>query len=163
LFLIPMLLRSTAPERQIPGTPALLIKLHSIACLFTHKPSGWSSYYVQIQPEGSPLWVTLDQRELFPLEPFGRRTRMHRLLIAWNAKPSRKTEHMARWIIERQLELHPDQPRPAAIRFTRTWMIPSRDAPPQQGWQHPDWHEVPPTRRRVIVSYAVDELLMEAP
>jgi hypothetical protein len=161
LFLIPMVLRSTVVQRPLPGSPALLDKLHNIACLFTHKPDGWGSYYVQVQRADSPAWQTIDQAELFPLEPFGRRTRMHRLLGAWRAKPSRRTEDMARWILLRLVELHPDDPAPVALRFTRAWMIPSRDEPPQQGWVHPDWFEVPPKRRSVIVTYTVDELFTE--
>ncbi|MFO7562113.1 MAG: hypothetical protein R6X02_05690 [Enhygromyxa sp.] len=161
LFWIPMLLRSTVLERPVPGTPALLTKLHEIACLFTHKPSGWSSYYVQVQQGELPVWRTLDQSELFPLEPFGRRTRMHRLLAAWQAKPGPRTEDMARWIVLRWTELHPEDPALVAIRFTRTFMVPSRDEPPQRGWEHPDFYEVPPARRRVIASYRVDELFAE--
>lgn len=162
LFLIPMFLRSTVADAPLPRFPALLVKLQNIACLFTHKPEGWSSYYVQARTRHSRLWQTLDQAELFPLQPFGRRSRMHRLLVAWGAEPSAKTEDMARWIVKRQIELRPNDPRPAEIRFARAWMIPSRDDPPQQGWRHPNWREVPPQRRRVIVSYDVDELLGEA-
>lgn len=161
LFLIPMFLRSTVGDAPLPRFPAVLLKVQTIACLFTHKPDGWSSYYVQVRAQDSPLWQTLEQAELFPLQPFGRRTRMHRLLAAWGAKPSAKTEDMARWIIARQLELHPNDPRPVELRFTRTWMIPSRDEPPRAGWRHPEWTEVPPQRRRVIVSYRVDDLLKE--
>jgi hypothetical protein len=155
LFLLPMVLRSTVFQRPLPGSPALLEKLHNIACLFTHKPTAWSSYYVQIQQADTPIWQTVEQAELFPLEPFGRRTRMHRLLAAWHAKPSGRTEDMARWIVQRWMTLHPDEPAPVAIRFTRAWTIPSRDEPPQHGWMHPDWFEVPPTRRRVIVTYTI--------
>lgn len=161
LFLIPMVLRATVLPRPLPGTPALLDKLHNIACLFTSKPNGWSSYHVQIQRADTLAWQTLDQAELFPLEPFGRRSRMHRLLAAWNAKPSRRTEHMARWILTRWLELHPDELPPIAIRFTRAWTFPSRDQPPQHGWVHPDYFEAPPKQRKVIVSYSVDQLLAE--
>jgi hypothetical protein len=162
LFLIPMLLRSTVLQGPLPHSPALLTKLHNIACLFTKKPEGWSSYYVQIQRHETPIWETVDQAELFPLEPFGRRTRMHRLLAAWQGKPGPRTEDMARWVVLRWVQLHPEQPTPVAIRFARAWMIPSRDDPPEHGWQHPDWFEVPPNRRRVIVRYAVDELFAEA-
>jgi hypothetical protein len=161
LFLVPMVARSTVHLAPLPGSPALLSKLHAIACLFTHKPDGWSSYYVQVRHSGRTHWETLDQAELFPLQPFGRRTRMHRLLAAWKAKPSAKTKDMARWIIERHAALHPDEPLPEAIRFGRAWVIPSRDAPPQRGWRHPTWLEIPPKRRRVIVVYLVDELLDE--
>lgn len=162
-FLIPMLLRSTVVAGPLPYSPALLTKLHNIACLFTHKPDGWSSYYVQLQSPDTLAWQTVDQSELFPLQPFGRRTRMHRLLAAWHAKPGPRTEDMARWIVWRWTELHPDQPTPLGLRFTRSWMHPSRDAPPQHGWEHPDWFEVAPKQRRIIVTYTLDELFMEGP
>lgn len=162
VLLIPIVVRSTVPELA-PRKPETLAKLHAIACLFTHKPEGWSSYYVQVRYPGRTHWETLDQAELFPLQPFGRRTRMHRLLAAWQAKPGARTEDMARWILARHAALHPELPAPAYLRFARTWMIPSREAPPQAGWRHPEWLEVPPQRRRVIVTYRVSELLGQEP
>jgi hypothetical protein len=159
--LLPILARSTVHPDPLPGSPGVLDKLHAIACLFTKKPEGWSSYYVQVRYGDRVGWDTLEQAELFPLQPFGRRTRMHRLLVAWNAKPSRKTKDMARWIVERHAELHPERPLPEAIRFTRAWMIPSRDSPPQHGWRHPEWHETSPRSRKVIVEYDVAQLLAE--
>ena len=163
LFFVPLVLRATVFEGPLPGSPALLTEVHNIACLFTHKPQGWSSYYVQLQDPASQRWTTLDQAELFPLQPFGRRTRMHRLLVAWEAKAGPRTEDLARWIVARWTELHPDRPPPGAIRFTRTWTIPSRDAPPAHGWVDPAWEEVPPQRRRIIATYAVADLFAEAP
>jgi hypothetical protein len=159
--LLPILARSTIHQAPLPGSPDLLDKLHAIACLFTQKPDGWSSYYVQVRYPDRMAWETLEQSELFPLQPFGRRTRMHRLLVAWRAEPSRKTRDMARWILVRQTELHPERPPPDAIRFTRAWMIPSRDEPPQHGWQHPKWEQTSPQTRRVIVEYAVADLLAD--
>jgi hypothetical protein len=161
--LLPILARSTVHPEPLPGSPQILDKLHAIACLFTKKPSGWSTYYVQVRYPDRMSWETVEQSELFRLQPFGRRTRMHRLLVAWQAKPGRKTEDLARWIVARHTELHPERPSPSSIRFTRAWMIPSRDAPPQHGWQHPDWHETSPRSRRVIVEYDVAELLAEDP
>lgn len=163
LFLIPMALRSTLRygEPPLSVTPQVLAKLHNIACLFTTKPEGWSSYYVQVRYPGRRSWDTLEQDELFGLQPFGRRTRMHRLLVAWNAKESRKTEDLARWIVTQHAARHPDEALPEAIRFARAWMIPSREVPPERGWRHPDWLEIPPKRRRVIAVYLVDDLVDE--
>ena len=161
LLLLPMVLRATAHPAPLPLSPPLLTKLHSIACLFTHKPEAWGSYYVQVLNPGALRWQTLDQSELFPLQPFGRRTRMHRLLVAWRAEPGPKTEDMARWILARHAALHPDAPTPEALRFARAWTIPSRAKPPQHGWRHPTWLEVPPKRRRVIVTYRASDLLAE--
>jgi hypothetical protein len=157
--LLPILARSTISPAPLPGSPQLLDKVHSIACLFTRKPDGWSSYYVQVRYPDRMVWETVEQSELFSLQPFGRRTRMHRLLVAWQAKPDRRTADLARWIVVQHGERHPERPLPVAIRFTRAWMIPSRDAPPQHGWQHPDWQDTSPRSRRVIVEYDVAELL----
>jgi hypothetical protein len=159
--LLPVLVRSTVHTAPLPGTPELLDKVHALACLFTKKPEGWSSYYVQIRYPDRMAWETVEQAELFPLQPFGRRTRMHRLMVAWQAKPSPKTQDLARWIVVRQVERHPERPPPDAIRFTRAWMIPSRDEPPQHGWQHPKWDETSPRTRRVIVEYAIADLLAD--
>ncbi len=158
-FVIPMLLRATVPDRPLPGTPRLLAKLHDITCLFPTKPSGWSSYYVQVMAPGDKQWTTLDQSELFPLQPFGRRTRMHRYLVAWGAKPGRRTADMARWILERWSLLHADEIQPIAIRFTLAWMVPSRARPPEHGWVQPEWMYVPVNQRRVIATYTREELL----
>lgn len=159
LLLVPVVIRSTVHPKPLPGFPPLLTKLCSISCLFTHKPDGWSSYYVQVRYPGHPRWESLDQSELFPLEPFGRRTRMHRLLGAWKAKGGPRTEDMARWVLKRHAELHPEGPRPEAVRFARSWQIPDPERPPQGHWRHPTWLEAPPQRRRVIATYRASDLL----
>jgi hypothetical protein len=158
-FLIPLLLRASVLERPLPGTPRVLAKLQDIACLFPVKPNGWSSFYVQVLYPGDKQWTTLDQAELFPMQPFGRRTRMHRYLIDWDAKPSRRTADMARWVLERWAVLHPDAAQPLAIRFAHAWVYPRRDAPPEHGWVHREWLYTPVNQRRVIVTYAREELL----
>jgi hypothetical protein len=158
-FLIPMLLRATVVQRPLPGTPRLLAELHRIACLFPDKPKGWSSYYVQVLYPDHKQWSTLDQSELFPLQPFGRRTRMHRYLVAWGAKPGKRTADMARWILERWAVLHEDEIQPVAIRFTQAWTFPSREHPPEHGWVQPEWIYTPSNQRRVIVTYTREELL----
>lgn len=158
LLWLPMMARSSCHPAPLPGTPQLLAKLHAIACLFTHKPEGWSSYDVQVRYPGRVQWDSLDESDYFRLQPFGRRTRLHRLFVAWQAEPSTKTKHLARWLLARHEQLHPEGPQPEAIRFARAWMIPSADAPPQHGWRHPSWLEVPPRNRRVFVTYTADEL-----
>ena len=159
LLLLPILVRSTVHPQPLPGVPKLLNKVCSITCLFTHKPNGWSTYYVQARYPGRQSWETLDQAAFFPLKPFGRRTRMHRLLGAWQAKGGPQTRDMARWVLLRHGELYPDEPQPVAIRFSRSWSFPDPEDPPQQGWRHPTWLEVSPKRRRVIASYRASELV----
>ncbi|MEM9458744.1 MAG: hypothetical protein AAGF11_31495 [Myxococcota bacterium] len=161
LLLVPVVLRATVHPAPLPGLPSWLSKLSNIACLFTYKPEGWDSYYVQVRYPGHERWQTLDQAELFPLQPFGRRTRMHRLLSVWRAQAGARTQDMARWILRRHAQLHPEAPPPEAIRLGRTWSFPDPERPPSAGWRHPAWAEVPPERRRVIASYRRSELLVE--
>jgi hypothetical protein len=159
LFWLPMLARSTVLHAPLPGSPAVLNKLHAIACLFTDKPQAWNTYFVQVRYDARNVWVDLDVSESFSLEPFGRRTRMHRLLVAWQPKPSKKHEELARWLLVREAVLHPDRPQPIAIRFARGWTIPDPEHPPQHGWRAPTWLELPPRNRRVFATYTRDELL----
>lgn len=157
-FLIPMVLRATVLERSPPGTPRLLAELHRIACLFPVKPDRWNSYYVQVLYPGDKQWTTLDQSELFPLQPFGRRTRMHRYLVAWKTE-GKRTADMAEWILERWAVLHDDEIQPVAIRFALAWTIPSREHPPEHGWVQPEWLYIPVKHRRIIATYTAEELL----
>ncbi|EDM76243.1 hypothetical protein PPSIR1_42246 [Plesiocystis pacifica SIR-1] len=160
VLLIPMGMRATL-QRGLPGN-WVLAKLHNIACLFPRKPQGWSSYYIQARFADGVRWETLDQAELFPMQPFGRRTRYHRLMVDWGAKAGPRTEELARWVVLEWMARHPDEAPPEKVRFSRTWIIPEPgDPPPEKGWSHPRWEEVPARRRRVIATYAVAELFAE--
>ncbi len=158
IFLLPMLQRAIVPSLTWKGWPSGLADVQNIACLFSYKPKVYNSYYAQIRRERSTVWETVDQRELFPLQPFGQRTRMHRLLAAWGAKGSRKTKHLAKWILQQEEILHPEGDPIAEVRLTRAWMTPELGKPPQGHWQHPSWERVSPRQRTVIASYTKEEL-----
>lgn len=153
LFWTPLLYRATSGSGKLPGTPRLLSDMQSLSCLFSEKPNGWSFFYVQAQYPGQTSWTTLDQRELFPLEPFGYRTRLHRYLMAWKRKPNKGTEEAAMWIFGRYEQLHPELPQPQYIRFAWSWTVPDANDPPTGRWKIPEWNSLRADRRKVIGAY----------
>lgn len=154
LFLIPMFYRAAVHPKPLPMFGRLMSDLQALSCLFSEKPNGWAFFYVQVRYAGDEHWTSIDQSELFPLEPFGHRTRLHRLLQAWNRKPGRGTEEVARWFFDRWEQLHPDEAQPEQMRLAWSWTVPSADQPPRGEWAIPDWNGLRADRRRVIAVYA---------
>lgn len=148
LWLIPMVWHGAVNRRPLPGEPRLLHECHDIACLFTERPTSWNSYYVQVRGV-TPGWQTLDIREYFPMEPFGRRSRLHRLLLAWGPERELGRAEAARYIFARHRELHPGR-QPSELRFVWTWTAPSSDRPPEGAWQPPPVEQLPANRMRIL-------------
>lgn len=154
-LITPMLWRGAIEPKHGPlrACPPVLADLHNLSCLFSVKPQGWAMFYVQGRRDGDPAWTTLDHREVYRLEPFGHRTRMHRYLQAWSRKKGKATREMADHFFVRWDELHPDEPPLDEIRFTWTWHDPKVEEPPQGAWSPPPWEKVPPNKRRVIARH----------
>jgi hypothetical protein len=153
LFLLPMFYRAIVSPKPLPVYGRFLSDLQALSCLFSYKPNGWAFFYVQVRYAGDEHWTTVDQSELFPLEPFGHRTRLHRLLQAWDRKPGRGTEEVADWFFDRWATLHPDEPQPEQMRLAWSWTVPDPAQPPQGEWRTPDWNGLRADRRRVIAVY----------
>lgn len=150
LLWAPMMYRAAIDSRPISWMPKLLSDLQALSCLFSEKPNGWAFFYVQVQYPGERSWTTVDQDELFPLEPFGHRTRLHRLLQAWDRKPGKRTDEVAAWFFQRWQQLHPDEQQPQFVRLAWSWTVPDPDDPPQGRWEIPPWHSLRADRRKVI-------------
>ena len=150
LFLLPMMYRAVINPRPLPGTPRLFADLQALSCLFSYKPNGWAFFYIQVRYPGEQSWTTLDNEELFPLEPFGYRTRLHRLLQHWKRKPGKGPDEFAAWFFPRWEQLHPDEEQPQYVRLAWSWHVPDAAHPPQGRWRIPDWNSLRADRRRVI-------------
>lgn len=150
LFWAPMLYRAAFHANPIPKMPRLLSDVQALSCLFSEKPNGWAFFYVQVQYPGRRSWDTVDQAELFPLEPFGHRTRLHRLLQAWDRKPGKRTDEVAAWFFKRWEQLHPDEVQPQFVRLSWSWIVPEAGNPPEGEWKIPPWHSLRADRRKVI-------------
>ena len=150
LWLVPVLWHGAVSKRRLPGEPAVLHDCHNIACLFTERPSSWNTYYVQIRGRGRPDWQTLEIAEYFPMQPFGHRTRLDRLLTSWGPGRARGREEVAAYVFARHRRLHPERRQPDELRFVWTWTAPQVDRPPEGAWQPPPVEKLAANRMRVL-------------
>jgi hypothetical protein len=142
--------------RRPPLVPNRLCDLATISCLFTHAQPVWNAYYVHVQTrEGGP-WVELDETEAFAMQPFGHRTRMHRFLVEWGDRGDRGREELARFLVRRQIELHPEAPRPLALRFVWAAVVVDAEHPPQGAWRKPALRELPANAVRILSEHRFD-------
>ncbi len=148
-WLVPVLWHGAVSQRRLPGEPRLLHDCHDIACLFTKRPPSWNSYYVQFRG-ATPDWQTVDVHEYFPMEPFGKRSRLHRYLVDWGPERERGRAEVAAYMFRRHRELHPERRQPDELRFIWTWTAPRSDRPPEGAWQPPPVESLPANRMRVL-------------
>ncbi|MBL9102707.1 MAG: hypothetical protein JNL82_17305 [Myxococcales bacterium] len=145
----PVLWHGAVSQRRLPGDPQWLHGCHDVACLFSDRPAAWNTYYVQVRFAGGP-WQAFDVAPFFAMEPFGYRTRMHRMLIQWGDRHEERRAELAAWLLARYRALYPEAPQPVALRFAYTWTVPRADAPPQGRWRPPRIEDVAPNRLRVL-------------
>lgn len=106
---------------------AYAIKLnyfYNISCLFLHRHGAWYNEYIEVLPGNSPDWVQLPDEDFSPMQPFGHRARIDRLItrnVQYKNRPEapQQMREMARWIHDRYAKLYPDRPAIRAVRFSR--------------------------------------------
>lgn len=158
LVILPVLWRGVVNERPIPGMPRLLDEVQGISCLFSERPNVWHFVYIQVRRNDGRGWVTVEQSDFFPLEPFGHRTRLHRFLLNQDMEETRLTKELAVWFYDRWPEVYPGEPVPLEVRFAYSYVEPRVDRPPEGKWEIPEWSAVPLNRREVIASYRADTI-----
>jgi hypothetical protein len=163
LWLVPVVWHGVVSPARIPGEPANFHRCHDISCLFIERPESRNAYYVEVRYLGQPAWETLDLAGYFDMEPFGYRTRMHRLLARWNGKKSRGRDELAAWLYRRHAELHPERKQPIDLRFVWAWTVPSVDEPPQRNARPGPLSEFPPERTRIMSRHAPPKEAASAP
>lgn len=134
----------------LPGEPALVHQWHDIACLFPTRPRVWNIYYVEVLRAGRPSWEQLDETLDFGLEPFGHRTRLHRLLVRWGTGPSVGRDEVAAYLVARDRARRPESPPIVTLRFVWTGFVPKPDVPAPGAWQRPPLAGVAPHQRRIL-------------
>ncbi|HEY8377647.1 MAG TPA: hypothetical protein VIK91_14225, partial [Nannocystis sp.] len=60
--------------------PTVIRDFGSISCLFRHRPEKVVYYFMQVLREGRREWELVDEASLFPMEPFGYRSRFDRFM-----------------------------------------------------------------------------------
>lgn len=126
-----------APNRAWPG---VVRNMTAVSCLFSSLPERFRYFYVQIRRDGGDGrdWQYVDERELFPMEPFGHRSRFDRFMERWGGADPRARDELARWLAARDRELHPHEPPVVAVRFLSAIQQIRADQPPQGHWHKPD-------------------------
>ncbi len=141
----------------LPGVPWNVHRCHDVTCLFDQGPRARHHYYVQVRSVGRPEWVTLDVGEYFPMQPFGYRSRLERLLGAWGDDGGRPHAELAAWLFARHREAHPELPQPSELRFVWAWVLLGVDPPPQGAGRPPPLESFPPQRRKVLSVHVPEE------
>lgn len=117
--------------------PTVVRDLGSISCLFRHRPESVAYYFVQVLRAGRRDWEPIDERAMFPMEPFGYRSRFDRFMERFGARSERARLDLARWVAARDGELHPERSPVVAVRFLAAAQKIDPARPPQGRWHKP--------------------------
>lgn len=153
LWIIPAAYYGVDPERPLPGMPRLLIHLRATSCLFPVKADSFVTHYIQVQIGSGSPWLTLEEKDYFPLKVYGHQSRFQRLFkfaVGKHAGPL--CENLARWVRKRYHEFHPGRPMPTAVRILAGgYRTGSRFQGP---WKTPPLESYPPQDVSVIAEYS---------
>lgn len=106
-------------DRSIVGYGTLPNYLGNMSCLFTRELEYWTEYYIQIRLDGNDFWLDVPMSEFSQQKPFGRWTRIHRIVNVSERQPNgeRARERLAEFIAHRYAMNHPDHPRVVGVRI----------------------------------------------
>lgn len=136
VWLVPI---SEGALQAAPATwwPTVVRDLGSISCLFRSRPESVAYYFAQVQRAGRRDWEAIDERALFPMEPFGYRSRFDRFMERFGARQERARGDLARWIAARDRELNPERSPVSAVRFLAASQAIDPARPPAGRWHKP--------------------------
>lgn len=104
-------------NRSIPGIPGYLNNQYSISALFTTRAQFWSEFYFLVSPDGEH-WTPVVESDYSSMQPFGRRTRIKRMLeapMSEDVMTNRYTEIM-HFVAAAYGRVHPDS---GLVNFVR--------------------------------------------
>lgn len=132
--------------------------LYSVTCLFRHRTTKNVMFYVQVRHADRRGYYDVDEAELFPMQPFGHRSRFDRYMarFGYRERADAGRRELAEWIAARHAALHPDAPPIVAVRYL--WAAHPIDAadPPEGHWHKPTRAELG-TGLRVLGVYTLEE------
>jgi hypothetical protein len=117
--------------------PAVVRDMTTVSCLFSTRPERFRYFYLQVRRDGGE-WEYVSERELFPMEPFGHRSRFDRFMERWGSGNPRARDDLARWLAARDRQLRPQDRPLVAVRFLSAIQEIRADQPPQGHWHKPD-------------------------
>ena len=142
------------------GFPLTWWHVCQVSCLFPRRVAQWPTHYFQVMLPNDDRWLTLPEEAYSTMRPFGHRTRLQYFLD--RAQNVRARDALAVWVRTRYLALHPDGPKPRAVRFVYGFWRPSGGVPAGH-WRTPPLESFP--SRDIVVFYTrpFDEGDMPAP
>lgn len=158
LWLVP-LLHTAIAGYPTKGLQANVRDLYSVTCLFRHRTTELSLFYIQVRYADRRGYYDLDEVEYFPMQPFGHRSRFDRYMARFGhpKKADAQRLEVARFVADRHAQLHPDEAPIVSVRFIRAQHDIAEHYPPAGSWKKPPRNEV--TRSsRVIGTYPLAEV-----
>ena len=118
--------------------PTVIRDLGSISCLFRHRPTQVNYFHVQVLREGRRGWEPIDEQALFPMQPFGYRSRFDRFMERFGMRRESARRDLARWIAARDNALFPARAPVVGVRFLGGARPIAAERPPAGRWHKPD-------------------------
>ena len=118
--------------------PTVIRDLGSISCLFRSRPESVAYFHAQVLRAGRREWEPIDETAMFPMQPFGYRSRFDRFMERFGGKNERARVDLARWIAVRDGELDPARMPVVGVRFLAGTSAIEVDRPPTGRWHKPD-------------------------
>lgn len=159
LWLIPIFYTGIT-NKDFPLMPRTINYLQRISFLFVNSEENWPIFYIQVRPQNSNTWITLNENDFFKLKPFGYRTRLNQLLIYYHSehgyeegrgkKVNRLTE-LSRWIYKKYYEKY--NVRLDSLRILKSYYNINDQFSNVGHWRKPEISFVPKDRFKLIFIY----------
>lgn len=158
VWILPLLWAGTV-FKPIPFAGKYLNDQIITACLFTNRVSHWTTYYIQVQSDVNPEWVSVAVRDYFPMQPFGYMSRMH-VMVSRSVNARRGMllrQRMAEFIKVRYEELDPRGAEPVSVRFVVIFTPVGEELASQTGhWVKPPLDTISRNQWRVLSTHFFD-------
>lgn len=142
-WLMPVLYYA-AINRPAPWIPSCLHRWTNISRLFSSEQNFWAVYAIEYRKASSSTFEPLDESLLFQMEPFGKRTRLQRILSMANEK---ERKELCLWIKNRVQAS--DNERITSVRIV-VFPNTARRQIPDGGYSQPTIAEIDPLAIREV-------------
>ncbi len=161
VFWIVPILYTGLTQRKIAFFPRTIRYFQSVGNLFTHRVDVWPMPYIQVLLAGEENWKTLLEKDYFPMETFGYRTRLFEALyyatniLDYDRKTQATRAEIARWIAKRYAQLNPGALPVQFVRFVAGLHFMDPREPPAGHWQPPPYESFPEEKTYILSSHDV--------
>jgi len=158
IWLLPILYVGLS-HGAVKGAGLYLNNQYRVACLFTRSVRHWGDFYYLIHLKGDENWIVAPADMFSKMEPFGHRTRLHRLLTE-SMKQSHgmlQRQRMASYIRRRYMQMAPGSKRINAVTFVKSYRFTGDELAQEKGhWLKRNYSQVPRNHKKVISVHFFD-------